>query len=108
MELLFDILFEGFLWALMERISAFFCAIALSFVPVKKRTKKAENIVKLIGFFVGIAMLVMWLFGVILFFVEDAKSILSWIFLIITNLYIIVGLIYSAKKNPPKSNKNKK
>ena len=107
MELLFDILFEGFLWSLMERISAFFCAITLSFIPDKKRTKKAENVVKLIGFFVGIAMLIMWLFGVILFFVEDAKSVLSWVFLIITNLYIVVGLIYSAKKKPCKLNKKK-
>ena len=105
MELLFDVLFEGFLWAFMERLCCIFCAIALAFVPEKKRTKKMENAVKLIGLFVGLAMLVMWIIGIVLFFVEDAKSILSWIFLIISNLYIIVGLIYGSRKNPRRKTK---
>lgn len=107
LDFILDVVIEGILWTAAEKLCCLFCALAFMLIPEKKRSKKMENAVKLLGLFIGLSMLVLWVIGIVEIFASDGKSIIGWVFTVISNLYIFVSVIYGSVGGKGKRNRKK-
>lgn len=92
MEAVFEIICEIFGEVFLEIIAAFFCYIAKGYLPkkfIKREHKKLKAVVAIMSISEFLALLA----AVIMLIVNDGRSILGWILLALSVLYIVLGII---------------
>ncbi len=97
LEFIFELLFEIF--------GEIFIGLSEVFLPNKKLSKTARNVLKVISVLVGFIFFILLIIGVFVLVTVDKKSVLGLIFVIASGVYIITAVVLYA--NNPSNYKNK-
>lgn len=89
MEFIIEVIMEFFI----EIFAEVYVGIAVSLMPNKTLTPKAEKLLETIFAFVGIVFFLMLLVGIVLIIGNKGTSFIGWIFVCLGVSFIIISLI---------------
>lgn len=97
MEAVFEIICEIFGEVVFEIIAAFLGYIAKGYLPkkfIKREHKKLKTVVAIMSISEFLALLA----AVIMLIVNDGRSILGWVLLALSVLYIVLGIVLALSR----------